>query len=120
MLFIIFLGIVTLIFILKNIYRSYEIDQLIVNLPTLPSKPIIGHLYLLAARNVNDIFRKFTDITFKFDTTFKLWFGPWLYVIVQDIDDLKIIFNSLELPNFYRFTSKFNHHRLSFDAGEIY
>lgn len=94
-------------------------DKMVVNLPTLPSKPILGHYYLLKSNSAEEIFRKAMNMATQMDCTFRVWFGPWLGVIVQDKDDLRAVFKCCEKSFLYQFMPEFAHDGLVILNGEL-
>lgn len=85
-------------------WRNLQImDRSVGELPTLPSKPIIGHFHLISSKNAR---QNLFDLIDNIDETFKLWFGPWLAIFVQEKDDVKIAFQSISKPLFYKFGPK--------------
>lgn len=102
MFILISLFVLVLCFLLKKWRELQIMDKTVGNLFTFPSKPIIGHFHLLAARNPKEVLENIKKLTFEVDETFKLWIGPWMIIFVQEKDDIKAAVQSISKPIFYR------------------
>lgn len=107
------------VFVLKKIDRLYKIDKMLSNIPTLPSKPIIGHLHLIIGSSCEHIFERVVKVPFEKNETFKIWLGPYLTMIVQDKSDLKAIFQENEKPVFMKYSPEIMHEGILIAKGRI-
>lgn len=113
------LSLFVIVLVFKKIDRLYEMDKMISNIPTLPSKPIIGHMHLVLSMNCKLIWDNFVDISFEMNETFKLWMGAYLMIVVQDKSDLKSILQESEKPPFMKYSPTFLHTGILLADGTI-
>ncbi|XP_054262081.1 cytochrome P450 4C1-like [Macrosteles quadrilineatus] len=86
-------------------WKRRRLEKLGSQLPGPPALPIIGN-GLEFVGDPEDVMNKVVTLTRKFESPFRIWIGPILFVVISKPDDLQIVLNSsktLAKDPLYRF-----------------